>query len=84
MAASISPENERFLEQVVADGRFADRSEAIDEALRLLRRRDDLIRTVDAGVDQLDGGQYTEYDEAELERFLADIRAKAAASSQSG
>jgi len=84
MAASISPDNERFLEQAVADGRFADRGEAIDEALRLLRRRDDLIRAVNAGVDQLDAGQYTEYDEAELDQFLADICSKADRSSQNG
>ena len=83
MAAPISPDNERFLEQAVTDGRFTDRSEAIDEALRLLRRREDLFRSVNAGVDQLDGGQYTEYDEAELDQFLADIRSKAAPSSQS-
>lgn len=84
MAASISPDNERFLEQAVADGRFADRGEALDEAIRLLRRREELGRAVEAGVDQLNDAQYTEYGEADLDRFLADIKAKAAARSQGG
>ena len=84
MAASISPDNERFLDQAVADGRFADRGEALDEAIRLLRRREELSRAVECGVDQLNDGQYTEYGEADLDRFLADIKAKAAASSRRG
>lgn len=84
MAASISADNERFLEQAVADGRFADRVEALDEAVRLLRRREELFRAVEAGVDQLDNGRCTEYDEVDLDRLLADIKAKAARSSQRG
>ncbi|MEX0979084.1 MAG: hypothetical protein WDZ48_09545 [Pirellulales bacterium] len=77
MAASISPDNERFLEKAVADGRFTDRGEALDEAIRLLRRREELHRAVEAGVDELNDGRYTEYDAVDLDRFLADIKAKA-------
>jgi Arc/MetJ-type ribon-helix-helix transcriptional regulator len=76
--ASISPDNEQFLDQAIADGRFANRSEALDVAIRLLRRREELIRAVNAGVDQLNEGRYTEYGDADLERFVADIKAKAA------
>jgi Arc/MetJ-type ribon-helix-helix transcriptional regulator len=78
--ASISPDNEQFLEKAVAAGRFADRGEALDAAIRLLRRREELIDAVDSGVDQLNAGRYTEYDELELDRFVADIKAKAASS----
>ena len=35
------------------------------------------------GVDQLDSGRYFEYDETDLDRFLADIKAKAEASGNS-
>lgn len=75
MAASISPDNERFLEKAVADGRFADRGEALDEAVRLLRRREERHRDVEAGVDDLYDQKYTEYDEIDLDRFLANIKA---------
>jgi Arc/MetJ-type ribon-helix-helix transcriptional regulator len=82
MAASIPPDNERFLDQAIADGRFADRGEALDEAVRLLRRREELVRAVEAGVDELDAQKYAEYDEVDLDRFLADIKAQAASLKQ--
>ena len=37
MAMSISPENERLLNDVVASGRFKNPDEAMTEALRLLK-----------------------------------------------
>ncbi len=80
MSASISPKNEQFLDQVVASGLFADRAEALDEAVRLLRRREELRREIDAGVDQLDNGCYVEYGEDELQRFLGDVRSKSGVS----
>jgi len=83
MSESISPDNEQFLEQAIASGRFADRGDALDEAVSLLRRREDLHREVEAGVDQLDSGRYVEYDETDLDRFLEDIKAKAEASGNS-
>jgi Arc/MetJ-type ribon-helix-helix transcriptional regulator len=37
MATEISIENERFLEESVKNGRFENRQQALDEAVRLLR-----------------------------------------------
>ena len=37
MATGISPENERFIEQAVANGQFASRDEAFNKAVGLLR-----------------------------------------------
>ena len=35
--AQMSVQNERFIEEIVASGRFASRQDAIDEAICLLR-----------------------------------------------
>ncbi len=37
MATEISTENEKFLEEAVKNGRFENRQQALDEAVRLLR-----------------------------------------------
>jgi Arc/MetJ-type ribon-helix-helix transcriptional regulator len=57
MSSSLSPENERFLEQVVSLGLYHDRGEALDKAVELLRRRERLIRDVDEGIEQLERGE---------------------------
>ena len=78
MSMSISPENERFLERAVAEGRFADQSQALDEAIRLLRKCEELLGAVNRGIEQLDDGKYREYDDTQVEQFIADIEAYAA------
>ena len=57
MSSQLSPENEQFLEQAVAIGMFHDRDEAIDRAVELLRRREQLIRDVNKGIEQLERGE---------------------------
>ena len=37
MTTNVSAENERFIQQAIADGRFASRDEALNQAVRLLR-----------------------------------------------
>lgn len=56
MNTDITPENELFLEHVVAVGMFHDRGEAINTAISLLKCRADLIRDVNAGIEQLERG----------------------------
>ncbi len=56
MNADITPENEHFLEHAVAVGMFHDRGEAINTAIELLKRRAELIRDVNAGIEQLEQG----------------------------
>jgi Arc/MetJ-type ribon-helix-helix transcriptional regulator len=57
MSSPLSPENEQFLEQAVAVGMYHDRDEALDRAVELLRRREQLIRDVNMGVEQLERGE---------------------------
>lgn len=51
MANEISPENEQFIQHELASGMYQNRTELLDEALRLLKRRRELQRDVQAGVD---------------------------------
>lgn len=70
MSNEISPEHERFLEQVVTEGKYPSRSEALNAAVELLRRRIELLGQIDEGTRQLRNGEYTDYDDESLrERF---------------
>lgn len=57
MSTNLSPENEHFLERVVSVGMFNNRDEALDRAVELLRCREELIREVNKGIDQLERGE---------------------------
>jgi Arc/MetJ-type ribon-helix-helix transcriptional regulator len=57
VSSNLSPENEQFLEHAVLVGMYHDRCEALDRAIELLRRREQLIRDVNVGIEQLERGQ---------------------------
>ena len=73
--SSISRENERFIRQAISRGQFEDRAEALDAAVALLRRRQELIAHVEKGTQQLRRGQFTEYDDKSLAEFREQIKA---------
>jgi Arc/MetJ-type ribon-helix-helix transcriptional regulator len=56
MSTGISPENEQYIDNAVATGLFHDRGQAINTAIELLKRREQLIRDVNSGIDQLEKG----------------------------
>ena len=70
MSTEISADNERYLEQVVSRGIYRDRAEAIDEAIALLKRRDQLRSDVRAGIEQADRGELLDA-ESVFQRLLA-------------
>jgi Arc/MetJ-type ribon-helix-helix transcriptional regulator len=72
MAFSFSTDNEQFLVEQVARGRFPDRDRALDAAITLLREQTAVLDTIDRGRAQLDAGDYSEYDDQSLaDRFEA-------------
>ena len=71
MSSSLSPENERFLEHAVSVGMYHDRGEALDRAVELLRRREQLIRDVNSGIEQLQRGEGVPLD---IEQIKAAVR----------
>ena len=51
MASDVSPESEQFIQHELESGTYQNRAELLDEAVRLLKRRRELQRDVQAGID---------------------------------
>ncbi len=51
MAGQISSENEQFIQRQLELGTYGTREELIDDAVTLLKRRADLKREIQAGID---------------------------------
>jgi Arc/MetJ-type ribon-helix-helix transcriptional regulator len=67
MSSNLSPDNEQFLQRAVSVGMYHDRDEALDRAVELLRRREQLIRDVNKGIEQLDRGEGVPFDTGKIE-----------------
>jgi len=74
MKVSISPENEQFIAQVVQEGTFQDRADALNAAIELLRSRSELLAHIDKGTEQLREGQSTVYDDDSLREFFDELQ----------
>jgi len=78
MTVEIPPEHEQFVKAVIARGEFQTEGQVIGAGLRLLAERDRQIeylrREVQVGLDELDRGDYVEYDEASLEESFEQIK----------
>ena len=73
MSTNLTPENEQFIETVVAAGRYHDRDEALNRAVELLKSREQLIRDVNLGIEQLERGEGKEWN---MEEINAKVRAR--------
>jgi Arc/MetJ-type ribon-helix-helix transcriptional regulator len=73
MYADLTPENEAFLECLVVARDFPSRGDALNAAVNLLRRKTAIVEKIRRGLKQLDDGQYTEFDEAGLERYFVEL-----------
>lgn len=75
---SLTDEQHEFVESIVRAGEYQNASEAIRDALRALqqRRREDALklerlrRQIEAGIDDLDGGDSIEIGDADLDEYL--------------
>jgi predicted transcriptional regulator len=57
MPVEITTEVKHLVEAIYRDGNFADETAVLTEALRVYRRRQQLVADVNAGVAQLDRGE---------------------------
>ena len=81
---SLTPEQDAFIEEAVKSGEYQNASEAVRDALRALRqrRREDALklealrRQIDAGIDALARGEFTEIDDTELDTYLDVLAAR--------
>jgi antitoxin ParD1/3/4 len=75
---SLTPEQEAFIDEMLEKGEYRDASEAVRDAIRALQQRramdalklERLRGSIDAGLADLERGDYEEVDEAELEAWL--------------
>jgi antitoxin ParD1/3/4 len=83
---SLTAEQDAFIEKAVKSGEYQNASEAVRDALRVLRQRqrEDALKLkalraqIKAGVEALDRGEYTEVADADLEQYFNNLAATAA------
>jgi antitoxin ParD1/3/4 len=79
MNVSLTPELESLVNEKVQTGMYQTASEVVREALRLLKERDEtklreLREMIQAGIGQLERGEYTEYDPANVKALAVAVR----------
>ena len=87
---SLTPEQDAFVESVVEAGEYQNASEAVRDALRALqqRRREDALKLkalrvqIEAGVDALERGEFTEVDDVDLESYLESLAVESGTSAR--
>jgi antitoxin ParD1/3/4 len=83
---SLTAEQDAFIEKAVKSGEYQNASEAVRDALRVLRQRqrEDALKLkalraqIKAGVEALDRGEFTEVADADLERYFDGLAVSAA------
>ena len=88
MTVEIPVNYQAFVKAVIDRGQFQTEEQVVGEALRLLAERDrrleEFRREVQIGLDQLDRGEYTEYDDESLKELFEQIKAEGRQSQSSG
>jgi antitoxin ParD1/3/4 len=78
MTVEIPASFQAFVRTAVASGQFQSEEQMVEEALRLLsqrdRRREEFRRQVQIGTDQLQRGEYTDFDDESLDEFFEQIK----------
>ena len=69
MSIGLTPQQQTVVETLTASGRYDGERQVLDEALELLRQRDDLRERLQEGIDQLDRGE-----RRPMEDVIAEIR----------
>ncbi|HVN90767.1 MAG TPA: type II toxin-antitoxin system ParD family antitoxin [Candidatus Binataceae bacterium] len=78
---SLTAEQDAFIDRVVKAGDYQNASEAVRDALRVLRQkgREDALKLkalraqIRIGLDALAAGEFIEIEEAQLEDYLPDL-----------
>lgn len=84
MATHLSPEGDRYIKEAVASGTYPSEEVAINEAVELLKRRDELRADVLAGVREADRGELLPADQVfeRLEKRAREIESNARTDAQ--
>ena len=80
MNISLTPELERLVADKIDSGMYKTSSEVIREGLRLLKERDErlqsLRRDIRAGYEAVDRGEFTDYDESNVQKLAERVKAR--------
>ena len=79
MSVDIPPHYLPFVQDAIASGRFESEGALVGEAIELLLQRERERKLVEEGLDELDRGEYLEFDDDGLKRFLDDVQRQALA-----
>ena len=72
----LTHENERFVDEELAEGTYRSRDELRNDALVQLRTYRNLMRRIEEGTQQLHDGRYLEVDETGLKAFFDDLKTR--------
>jgi Arc/MetJ-type ribon-helix-helix transcriptional regulator len=73
MVSDVSPVHEAFITNALARGLFKDRTELLNSAVELLRRKQEILDEVRMGLHELDKGDCLELDDAGLDALALEI-----------
>ncbi len=82
MNPGFSPEIQSIVDEQLATGQYGSADEVVLEAVRLLaernRRLERLRREIQIGCDEIERGEYTDYDDASLKARFDELKQRAA------
>lgn len=64
MSTELSPDKDRLLEKLIAEGRFPSRQKALDRAVDLLREEAEMVEDIREGLASIERGEGTPLNEA--------------------
>jgi Arc/MetJ-type ribon-helix-helix transcriptional regulator len=77
MSSELSSDCESFIQQQVALGVYRNRTDAIEAGVEMLRQHKALLDRLDEGRQELDQGEYVEFDRDGLQQFFENLKARA-------
>ena len=81
MEVQLTPDQEAFIRQAVATGRYPSAEAAVRDAMARWEERErtrvELLSTLDAAQADLDAGSYTDYTDATLPRLAEELKHEA-------
>jgi Arc/MetJ-type ribon-helix-helix transcriptional regulator len=77
VSAEIPAEFVPCIRDMIASGQYTSESDVIADALRLLRQSHRDRNLVEEGLDQLERGEFLEFDDAGLQQFLEQAQQQA-------
>jgi len=83
MEVQLTPDQEAFIREAVASGRYTSAEAAVRDAMARWEERErarrELLASLDEAEDDLDGGRYGDYTDADLPRLGDELKREARA-----